>query len=64
LFVNGFTMGRIYNEKLAKLISMEASLDLPSSSDITKLKRGLQRFQITQLLIFVLIIVMVVFKFS
>lgn len=63
LFLNGFTMGRINNEKLRKLISATKTLDkLPD--DVAKLKRNLAIFQSGQLVIFLLIIFMVVFKFT
>lgn len=64
LFINGFTMGRIYNEKLTSLITQANDLTQKPSMDIAKLRRGLQTFQVVQLLIFLLIIIMVVFKFG
>jgi len=62
LLVNGFTLGRINNVKLSKLISeKEKPNPLP---DIKNLKRNLQIFQATQLILFLIAIIMVAFKFA
>jgi len=63
LFINGFTFGRINNVKLAKLIS-EKETPGPLPDNIEKLKRNLQIFQSTQLILFLIAIIMVVFKFT
>ena len=63
LFVNGFTMGRINNEKLANLISIKDDPN-PLPDDVDTLKRNLQIFQGTQLILFLLIIILVVFKIN
>jgi hypothetical protein len=63
IFVNGFTMGRIENEKLDKFLSEERQLK-PSQTDTAKLKRHLQIFNLTQLLLFVLIIILSIFRFN
>jgi hypothetical protein len=63
IFVNGFTLGRVTTLKLQDLIAQnEVSID--SMSDIDKLRKQLQSFQVIQLLIFVLIIFLSVFQFA
>jgi hypothetical protein len=63
LFVNGFTIGRTSAIRLQKLIAGEDEI-LSSKSAIEKLKRNFRIFQCTQLLIYLVIIIMVAFRFS
>src|SRR5882762_4307952 len=60
IFINGFTTGRIQTLKLIAFLS-EAS---ESPEDIALLKRNLRVFHLTQLMLFFLIIVVSVFRFS
>jgi len=63
IFINGFTMGRIQTLKLIAFLS-EARAPSESPKDIALLKRNLRIFHLTQLLLFFLIIVVSVFRFS
>jgi hypothetical protein len=63
IFVNGFTLGRIQNEKLDKFLLAEGQLRA-SQIDAAKLKRNLEIFNLTQLLLFVLIIIVSIFRFT
>jgi hypothetical protein len=61
LFVNGFTMGRTTTMKLQSLLSKEKQLD-KLEPDTTQLRKHLQIFQLTQLSLFILIIILAVFR--
>jgi len=63
IFINGFTTGRIQTLKLMAFLS-EVSATGESPKDIALLKRNLRIFHLTQLLLFFLIIVVSVFRFS
>jgi hypothetical protein len=63
IFVNGFTIGRIQNEKLDAFLLEEGQSRSPQI-DTKKLKRNLDIFNLTQLLLFVLIIILSIFRFS
>ena len=63
IFINGFTMGRIQTLKLIAFLS-EARASSESPEDIALLKRNLRVFHLTQLMLFFLIIVVSVFRFS
>jgi hypothetical protein len=61
LFINGFTQGRISTLRLQKLFA-EKSAE-PPPIKVTKLKRACDLFIYSQLTIFLLIIIMVAFRF-
>ena len=62
LFINGFTQGRVTTLKLQKLVSEDGPAASPVA--IAKLKRACDLFIYTQLVIFLLIIIMVAFRFA
>jgi hypothetical protein len=63
IFVNGFTMSRIQTLKLQAFLSEEEK-STECQPDIPRLKRNLQVFHLTQLSLFVLIIIVSVFRFG
>jgi hypothetical protein len=63
IFVNGFTMGRIQTVKLQAFLSEEKTSS-ESQHDIGKIKRNMQIFHLTQLTLFVIIIIVSVFRFG
>ncbi|HMI65171.1 MAG TPA: hypothetical protein VK517_04005 [Cyclobacteriaceae bacterium] len=63
IFVNGFTMGRIQTVKLQAFLSGEKTSAEPQH-DIGKIKRNMQIFHLTQLTLFVIIIIVSVFRFG
>ncbi len=63
LFLNGFSMGRKQTLNLQALIAEEKK-GHGQMPDFTRLKRNLQIFQLTQLSLFMLIILLSVFRFS
>jgi hypothetical protein len=63
LFVNGFTLGRISALRLNSLIEHENSNTI-SKTETDHLRIRFRTFQLLQLLIYALIIIMSVFRFS
>ena len=63
LFVNGFTLGRTTTMKLQVLISEERDFDKLQPETI-RLRKNLRIFQLTQLCLFTIIIILAVFRFS
>ncbi len=61
IFVNGFTMGRIQTIKLQAFLSDEKT-STESQHDIGKIKRNMKIFHLTQLTLFVIIIIVSVFR--
>jgi hypothetical protein len=63
LFVNFFTLGRASTLKLQKFLSGKINSDA-LQSETTRVRRNLLIFNLTQLSIFILIVMVVVFKFT
>jgi len=63
IFVNGFTIGRMQTLKLQALLTKEGKSN-ELQTDTINLRRNLQIFHLTQLSLFILIIVLAVFRFS
>jgi hypothetical protein len=63
IIINGFLLGRITNKKLKKFL-IGSDETLISGKEITKLKRAIVIFQYSQLFIFLLIIIMMGYRFS
>jgi hypothetical protein len=62
IFVNGFTLGRTQALKLAALMSENKKKDEPA--DVALLRRNFRLFQLTQLSLVLLIVVLSIFKFN
>jgi hypothetical protein len=63
LFVNGFTLGRTTAQKLERILNVEDKSGDPHP-ETTRLRRNLETFQFIQLALFVVIIVLAVFRFT
>jgi hypothetical protein len=63
LFVNGFTLGRTTSEKLEKVLKAENNSGGVHLETI-RLRRNIQIFQLTQLGLFISIIILAVFRFT
>jgi hypothetical protein len=63
IFINGFTLGRTQTLKLQAFLAEEKKSS-ESQHDLESLKRKLQIFHLTQLSLFVLIIIVSVFRFG
>ena len=62
LFVNGFTLGRTTSEKLEKIL-MEENDSSDVYPETIRLRRNMQIFLLTQLSLFIVIIILAVFRF-
>jgi hypothetical protein len=63
LFVNGFTLGRTTSQKLEEVLKAENKSGGVHPETI-RLRKSLQIFQLTQLGLFVIIIILAVFRFT
>jgi uncharacterized membrane protein YbjE (DUF340 family) len=63
LFVNGFTLGRTTTLKLRKLLKRKKD-DNDAKPQTNRLRKNLQIFNLTQLSIFIVIIILAVFRFN
>ncbi|MBK9729854.1 MAG: hypothetical protein IPO83_00925 [Chitinophagaceae bacterium] len=63
LFVNGFTLGRTTSDKLDAILKSENNTDEVQHETI-RLRRNMQLFQLTQLSMFIIIIILAVFRFN
>lgn len=63
LFVNGFTIGKTTSEKLEKILNSENRIDKVQHETI-RLRKRMRIFQLTQLSLFILIIILAIFRFS
>lgn len=61
LFINGFTRGRVASLKLQKLVAGDGEQPI---APVTALRRECDLFICTQLLIYLLIVIMVAFRFA
>lgn len=63
LFVNGFTIGRTTSDKLDAILNSEKNAD-DLKPETIRLRRNMQVFQLTQLTMFIIIIILAVFRFN